>query len=235
MTSQGRTASGAAAAVAAVCLACHLSGAEVPNPQAADAMNKFLAQPATPHQYRAARRLEASGAGQRAWLDVQTTFTSASGLEYEVTAEGGSRYIRTRVLRPLLDEEQRLIASGRASAVALSIANYAFGPDTITDDGLAVVTITPHRKERSLITGRLLLAPFDGDLVRVEGTLAKNPSFWVTRVTVIRSYSRIGGVLMPVSLDTTAQLRLFGSSALRMTYRYSEIDDRAVASDAAGP
>jgi hypothetical protein len=68
----------------------------------------------------------------------------------------------------------------------------------------------------------------DGDLARVEGRLAKNPSFWVTRVSVVRSYRRINGVLMPVSLDTTAQLRLLGSSTLRMTYRYSRVDDRAV-------
>jgi hypothetical protein len=33
---------------------------------------------------------------------------------------------------------------------------------------------------------------------------------------------------MPVSLETTGQLRLFGSSALRMAYRYSQIDDRSV-------
>jgi hypothetical protein len=31
-----------------------------------------------------------------------------------------------------------------------------------------------------------------------------------------------------VTLDTTAQLRLLGSSALRMTYRYAEVDERAV-------
>jgi hypothetical protein len=68
----------------------------------------------------------------------------------------------------------------------------------------------------------------DGDLLRVEGRLAKNPSFWVTRVDVVRSYRRVNGVLMPVALETNAQLRLFGSSALRMTYRYSHIDDRVV-------
>jgi hypothetical protein len=232
---RGRAASSAIAAAAAVCLAGHLSGAAIPHPQAAEAMNKFLSQPASPHQYRAARRLEASGAGQRGWLDVDTRFTAASGLEYEVTAEGGSRYIRARVLRPLLDEEQRLIASGHSATVAISLANYAFGADTITDDGLAVVNITPHRKERALIRGRLFLAPVEGDLVRVEGTLARNPSFWVTRVAVVRFYRRIEGVVMPVSLDTTAQLRLFGSSALRMTYRYSEIDDRPVAADPAEP
>ena len=43
----------------------------------------------------------------------------------------------------------------------------------------------------------------------------------------------INGVTMPVSLETTGQLRLFGSSALRMTYRYEQINERIVADDAA--
>jgi hypothetical protein len=50
----------------------------------------------------------------------------------------------------------------------------------------------------------------------------------VTRVNVVRSYRRINGVPMPVSLETTAKLRLLGSSALRMTYRYVEVDERTV-------
>jgi len=71
-------------------------------------------------------------------------------------------------------------------------------------------------------------------LVRVEGRLARTPSFWVSRVNVVRTYERINGVLMPVSLQTTAQLRLFGSSSLRMTYHYSQLDDRPVVEAAAG-
>jgi hypothetical protein len=71
----------------------------------------------------------------------------------------------------------------------------------------------------------------DGTLVRVEGRLAKNPSFWVSRVNLVRTYRRLNGVLMPVSLDTTAQLRLFGSSALHMTYRYARIDERDVVNE----
>jgi hypothetical protein len=190
------------------------------------AMQQFLARPRTLHQYSASRRLEASGSGHRGWLDVQTDFTVASGFQYRVTAEGGSGYIRTRVLRSLLDEEQRVIA-GSTSSVAISTDNYHFTPEGVSEDGLAVVRLRPLRKERSLIAGRMFLT-VDGDLRRVEGQLAKNPSFWITRVNVVRVYRRINGVLMPVSLETTAQLRLLGSSALRMTYRYSRIDDRAV-------
>lgn len=197
-----------------------------PVDDSATAMQQFLARPRTVHQYSASRRLEASGSGHRAWLDVQTDFTLASGFLYHVTAEGGSGYIRTRVLRSLLDEEKRLIARGGSSA-ALSTDNYQFTPEGIDEEGLAVVRLRPLRKDRSLIAGRMFLTS-DGDLRRVEGQLAKNPSFWVTRVNVVRLYRRINGVLMPVSLETTAQLRLLGSSALRMTYRYSRIDDRAV-------
>lgn len=204
-----------------------LSAAPESDQSAVAAMRTFLARSTTAHQYSASRRLEASGSGRQAWLDVQTDFTPASGLSYEVTAEGGSGFIRARILRWLLDEEQKLIARGGGSGIALSTENYQFTPEGINEEGLAVVGMRPLRKDRSLIAGRIFLT-VDGDLLRIEGQLAKNPSFWVTRVNIVRSYRRINDVLMPVSLDTTAQLRLFGSSALRMTYRYSHIDGRAV-------
>jgi hypothetical protein len=92
------------------------------------------------------------------------------------------------------------------------------------------VSLRPRRKDRSLIDGRMFLTTVNGDLVRVEGRLARSPSFWLTRVNVVRSYRRIDGVVMPVSLETKARLRLLGSSSLRMTYRYSHIDERPVGS-----
>ena len=178
---------------------------------------------------RAVSRLQAADSAR--WLDVQTHFTLESGLRYEVTAEGGSGYIRSRILRSLLDEEQRLIARGGSAGVAVSAANYQFTPEGVNEEGLAVVGLKPLRKDRSLFIGRMFLTAADGDLVRIEGRLAKNPSFWVTRAHAVRSYRRINGVLMPVSLETTAQLRLLGSSALRMTYRYSHIDEQPVSDE----
>jgi hypothetical protein len=202
--------------------------------QALTAMETFLARPAIAHQYIASRRLEASGSGRRAWLDVQTEFTHESGLRYEVTAEGGSGYIRGRILRSLLDEEQKVIARGGGARVALTTDNYEFAPEGVNEEGLAVVGMRPLRRDRSLIAGRMFLT-VDGDLIRVEGRLARNPSFWVSRVNVVRSYQRINGALMPVALHTTAQLRLLGSSALEMTYQYSHIDDQPVNAPDAEP
>jgi hypothetical protein len=201
-----------------------------PSDQAAAALRQFFAGARPAHQYRASRRLEATGSGRGAWLDVQTEFSASTGLRYHVTSEGGSGYIRSRVLRSLLDEEQRLVARNGGSAVALAPDNYQFTPEGMTEEGLAVVRIEPLRKAHSLLDGRMFLT-LDGDLLRVEGRLAKNPSFWVTRTTVVRWYRRINGALMPVWVETTAQLRLLGASTLRMTYRYSHVDDREVADD----
>jgi hypothetical protein len=219
-----------AAAVILALLPLQIVTADVVDPSAATAIRNFLARPTTARQYSATRRLEASGCGHRAWLDVQTNFSLTSGLLYEVTAEGGSGYIRARVLRLLLEEEQRLIARGGGPGIAITTDNYQFTPEGINEEGLAVVNMRPLRKDRSLIAGRMFVT-VDGDLRRVEGRLAKNPSFWVTRVNVVRSYRRINGVLMPVSLETTAQLRLLGASELRMTYLYSRIDERPVHDD----
>jgi hypothetical protein len=209
-----------------------LSAAPAPDERAAAAMQQFLDR-AMARQYTASRRLEASGSGRRAWLDAQTAFSVASGFTFQVTAEGGSGYIRSRVLRSLLEEEQRLIARGGGAAVAISADNYQLTPEGFNEEGLAVVGLRPLRKDRSLIAGRMFLT-VDGRLARVEGRLAKNPSWWVTRVDVVRLYRRINGVLMPVSLDTQARLRLFGSSSLRMTYRYAQIDERPVVDEPAG-
>ena len=196
------------------------------------AMEQFLSRSPVVHEYRGSRRLEASGSGRSAWLDVRTHFTVPSGLVYEVAAEGGSGYIRSRVLKSLLDEEQQLIARGGSAGVAISEANYQFTPEGVNGEGLAVVALKARRKDRSLMSGRIFLNAANGELVRLEGRLAKNPSFWLTRVDVVRTYRSIGGALMPVSLVTKGRLRLLGSSELRMIYRYSHIDEQPVPDEA---
>jgi hypothetical protein len=74
----------------------------------------------------------------------------------------------------------------------------------------------------------MFLQPDDGRLVRLQGQLAKSPSVWVKNVEIVRSYERIAGTVMPVTLESTAHVRLLGPATLRMTYVYSEVDGRAV-------
>lgn len=194
-----------------------------------DVVGRYLAYPTGPHSYRAHRHIEASGASLHAAIEADTDYSPAAGLHYTITSEEGSRIIRSRVLVPLLEREQRLIARGAAPTVALSPANYDFMAAGQASDGLARIEVQPLRKEQTLIEGELLVKPSDGELVQLDGRLARNPSFWTRRVDVVRQYERINGIVMPVSLESVAQLRLFGRSTLRMTYEYIDIDGHAVA------
>lgn len=222
----GRLAATLVAVLVVVCPA--ISGIVAQPPDPAAVLELFLARPFVASQYRATRHLEAQGSGQRGWLDVESEFTPGGGMRYTITAQGGSGLIRSRVLRSLIDEERDLIANGQTDTVAIAAANYEFGMETMTADGLQRIRIKPKRKERALIDGTMFLMPSDGELIRVEGRLAKNPSLWMKRVEVVRAYARINGVLVPTSLDSVAHLRLLGRSTLRMTYHYTEVDNQPV-------
>ena len=106
-------------------------------------------------------------------------------------AEGGSDYILTKVLRLILEGEQESVARGDAARSALTLDNY----DMLREEPAE---------------GDLLVTRGDADLVRVAGRLAKNPSFWTERVDIIRSYGRIAGVRVPLSVESVAQVRIAG-------------------------
>jgi hypothetical protein len=199
-------------------------------PDVADnSMRQFLAQDDDQHSYRATRRLEAENGGRKAWIEAVTEFSPRTGFRYEITAEGGSSYIRTKVLHAVLDGERDVIARGETPRSALACSNYVFQPNGVDADGLANVLLSPRREDRALVTGTMFLRPGDGELVRLQGRLVKNPSFWVKNVDIVRSYERIEGVVLPVALESNAQLRLLGPATLHMTYVYVAIDGHPIA------
>ena len=87
----------------------------------------------------------------------------------------------------MLEGEREVFAQGEAARASLALANYAFQPNGVDDDGLANILLSPKRKERVLLSGTMFLQPDGGDLVRLQGRLAKNPSFWVRNVEIVRS------------------------------------------------
>jgi hypothetical protein len=58
----------------------------------------------------------------------------------------------------------------------------------------------------------------------VEGEPTERPSFWTRHVKIIREYARVGGVRVPVSMRSTADVLVVGASNFSMTYRYTEIN-----------
>jgi hypothetical protein len=179
-------------------------------------------------QYRALRRMHAATnkGGHEAWLEAWTELNDGK-FSYEIVSERGSDMVRGKVLRAMLKKEQELVNSGQQSKGDLTPANYEFAEATRTEDGSQVVEIKPKRDDVLLVEGRAVLNE-GGELVRVEGKLSKNPSFWTSLVNIVRRYARIGGVRVPVATETTAKIKFVGTSHLQVVYDYESVNGRPV-------
>jgi hypothetical protein len=193
-------------------------------------LQRFLAVgDPTPSQFRALRHLEARNDHfeKSAWMDVWTE-GDVSGFRYQVVAEDGSDYIRSHVFRATLDTERKVWASGAPDKAGLTPENYVFEERGTQSDGLASLTLKPRRNDLLLVDGSIFVNPEDGELVRMEGSLSKSPSFWTRHVQIVRWYRRIAGFRMPIALETVANVRLAGLSTFRMSYDYETVDSRRV-------
>jgi hypothetical protein len=192
--------------------------------------------------YRAFRRMHAKSEkfNQEGWLDAWTEL-DATGFRYTIVSERGSEYVRNKVLKAVLRREQEIVADG-ADRAALTEENYTFS-ETEPEGGLRYVLLKPKRKDVMLVEGRMVLDADNGELLRVEGKLSKNPSFWTSLVNVIRHFAKFDGVRVPVSTESVAKVKFAGQSRLDVFYEYESINGRKVsvaarqmlASAAAGP
>jgi hypothetical protein len=161
-------------------------------------------------------------------MDVITQYEPASGFSYSIEAQGGSERIAKRVLNKVLEAEQENFEVEEWRKGNLSHANYVFDFGGRAESGLLRMRLTPRRRDSRLVQGAAIVTARSGDLVRVEGRLSKSPSFWVRWVNVSRSYAPIAGAMMPVAVESTADVRIAGMSTFSMTYDYQTVDGQAV-------
>ena len=211
--------------------------ANVPGQQSAgggrgELIDRFLAPDETPLvSYRAFRRLTASTRGGRmhAALEAWTTLDPVRGFSFEITSMEGSPLIQRKVLIAALEAEQMAVQSAsNKAASALTPTNYEFLGISPEEGRLVRMDVRPRRKHVMLVDGTLFIEADSADLVRLEGELSKRPSIWTRRVHVIREYDRVGGVHVPISMRSTADVLIVGSSSFSMTYRYTEINGKTV-------
>jgi hypothetical protein len=182
--------------------------------------------------HHATRRLEAQrvGSSDRAWLLVTTLVDRREGLTYRVVAQGGPGMLRKKLVE-VLEQERRAYASEEKRRAFITGANYDFA---VHDTGASEVEVQliPKRRDGWLLEGAASLRRDDGDVVRIQGRLVKPPSFWLREVSVVRSYARFGGHVMPTIVESVARVRVLGLYHFTMTYSYQMIDGSPVSQNA---
>lgn len=179
----------------------------------------------------ALRRLEATNQrfNKTGWMDACVTQQPGAGFHFTVIGEGGSGYIRDKVLRKALEGERDLINSGETTRGALTSINYDMTPaDAPAALGETVIVLRPKRKDGLLVDGRAVVTDPEGDLLRIEGHLVKTPSWWTRSVRVVRRYARVGGIRVPVETESTAEVRIAGRSHFRMRSTFLSVNGAAI-------
>lgn len=217
---------------AAFCVACAtvlLLSSSARGDMAAPHLPRFMTAQHEPlREYRALRRMHARSErlDHEGWMDAWTEL-DARGFRFRVVREGGSESVRTRVFRNVLEREQELATEGDRRG-ALTEENYAFGDPVDGPDGLVYVPLTARRKDPLLVHGRIVLSRESGDLLRIEGRLAKNPSFWTSSVHIVRHFAIVDGVRVPIALESVAKVKIVGQSTMAVAYEYESINGRTV-------
>jgi hypothetical protein len=178
---------------------------------------------------RATRELRAgtvSGKHQ-GWMSVETTVSASGAFKWTILEEGGSERTRNKVFRALLESEAQTWRAGAKDSAALTPTNYEFTPLPQAGDEPVRIRLTPRRKDPKLIDG-ILTVSSDGYPMRLEGKMAQSPSFWIKSVRVVKRYGRFAGVALPTTIESTADLKMFGESKFTMRYQYSEVNGRAI-------
>jgi len=200
-------------------------------------LERFLARPDEPVvSYVGRWRLEGTNPrfGQTGFVTARTWLEPDAGFRYELVEQGGSGRVRARLVE-VLEAERAAHASGAARRAGITPDNYVFEADGPVADGLYRLRLTPRRADGRLVEGAILVTAHDADLLRLEGRLARAPSFWTREVEVIRNYGRVAGQRVPLVHWSRARLRLAGDSYLRIDFEYERVNGHAVETEPAAP
>ena len=183
---------------------------------------------------RATRELRAGtkSGKHEGWMAVDTLQGTSGQFTWTVLNEGGSERTRNKVFRELLQAEAQSWRDGSKDAAALTPANYVFAPLPAAAGGSVRIQLKPRREDPRLVDGTLTVSA-DGYPQRLEGRLAKSPSFWVRNVTIVKHFAQIGDIALPTSIESVADVRFVGQATFSMRYDYRELNGQNVSHSAA--
>ncbi len=166
-------------------------------------------------------RFQNQSFNKHAEMTVRVVCDAAGAKKFDVVSEDGSGFVRSHIIRKMIDAEQEASEKGEKQQTRIIPANYDFrllGTDVSGGRSTYVLEISPKTKNKFLIRGRIWVDAEDFAIARIEGQPAKNPSFWIRNVHVAHRYQREGRFWLPVMNESRAEARIFGKTDMTIEY-----------------
>jgi outer membrane lipoprotein-sorting protein len=161
-------------------------------------------------------------------MTVKTDYRKETGKSYTILSESGSGFIRTHVLRTLLDNEKTINLPGIREHSWFTSANYQMqlkpgGVQQMDGRDCFALAISPRRKATNMIEGTLWVDAKDGTIVRLEGTATQSPSIFTGAAQVMRQYVNVNGFGMATQARAVSDSFILGRTTVTIDYRDYQI------------
>ena len=147
-------------------------------------------------------------------VTADVIFTPPVTKRYVIRSTIGSTMGEKIVTRIL---EAELMVAKDFTATDISPDNYDFhfvGKKDVGGRPCYVLAILPKRNDGNLLRGTVWVDTATYLPRRVEGSLAKSPSWWVKDVHIVLLYGDAGGMWLQTASEATANVRILGPSTM---------------------
>ncbi len=169
--------------------------------------------------------------GKRAAMEVLVQYTHPGSKEFKVLSESGSGTVRRLALRRMIETEQKTSQDEKLRReTQIAPANYDFQllrTEVLDGRPSFVLSAAPKTKNSLLFRGAVWVDAEDFAVARIEGSPAKNPSFWTRGIRFVHEYRKFGPFWLPVSNRSHTDVLVFGATEASVEYYDYEIDANA--------
>lgn len=166
-------------------------------------------------------RFENKKHNKRAEMTVRMNCGPDGVKTFEVLDETGSGFVRSHIIRKMIDAEQEASEKGERKETRIIPENYDFtfaGTDLLDGRPSYVLEISSKKPSKFSMIGKIWVDAEDFAIARIEGRPAKNPSFWIRSVQVTQQYGRTGPFWLPARNQSVAQAKIFGTTEVVIEY-----------------
>jgi hypothetical protein len=161
---------------------------------------------------------------QKAHVVANITVLPPNSKQYNIESSSGG--MGEKVLRDVLSKETETPRD--AQRQELSLGNYDFqllGEETLDGRRCFLLSMNPRREEKDLLRGKLWIDAESYNIRRVEGTPAKNPSWWLHDLHILMSFTEVDGMWLRTFTHAVANVRFKGKYVMEsrdLEYRFTQ-------------
>jgi len=152
--------------------------------------------------------------------------------KYGIQKHSGSNRAEQVVRRILEHEIEIALSTQKSQSTAVTTENYDFryiGEGVLNGRPCHLLQMRPKRQQTELVSGRAWIDQQSSLISRIEGELAKSPSWWVKRVHVDLRFTSSGQSWLQTSMEAVAEVRCIGPQ--KLTSRVLDYDSATLAAE----